>query len=144
MQSYWLYVIFAIAGLTNAPVLPLSLDLCIETYVLLWFSTSYLSIILELIQFRKLLLQGFSWLLGKRERNLLLLFVWMQDFDFFYSQLGSILSIVILPNFTRAPTAHQMSIQKCEVQDGKLSDIRDYSSNWRFITDILNLCLVFV
>jgi hypothetical protein len=37
-----------------------------------------------------------------------------------------------------------MSIQKCEVQDGKLSDIRDYSSNWRFITDILNLCLVFV
>jgi hypothetical protein len=45
------------------------------------------------------------------------------------SQLGSILAIVILPNFTRSPTAHQMNIQKCEIQDGKLNDIRDYSSN---------------
>ncbi len=49
------------------------------------------------------------------------------------SQLGSILAIVILPNFTRSPTAHQMNIQKCEIQDGKLNDIRDYSSNWIFI-----------
>ena len=52
----------------------------------------------------------------------------MNDFDFLYSQLGSILSIAILPNFTRSPSAHQMSIQKCEVLDGKLDGIRDYSS----------------
>lgn len=44
------------------------------------------------------------------------------------SQLGSILAIIILPSFTLAPTAHQMSIQQCEVQDGKTDDIRDYSS----------------
>ncbi len=50
-----------------------------------------------------------------------------------HSQLGSILSIVILPSFTRSPTAHQMSIQKCEVLDGKVNDIRDYSSMWIFI-----------
>jgi hypothetical protein len=47
----------------------------------------------------------------------------------FFSQLGSILSIAILPSFTRAPSAHQMSIQQCEVLDEKLNDIRDYSSN---------------
>jgi hypothetical protein len=60
------------AGLTSAPVLPLSLDLSIETYVFLrvdFYSMIYLWIILELIQFRKLLSQGFSWLPGKKEEK---------------------------------------------------------------------------
>jgi len=52
---------------------------------------------------------------------------------FFYSQFGSILAIVILPSLTLSPTAHQMEIQKCEIQEGVLNDIRDYSSNWLFI-----------
>jgi hypothetical protein len=43
--------------------------------------------------------------------------------------LGSIVAIVILPSLTRSPTAHQMEIQKCEIQEGLLNDIRDYSSN---------------
>jgi hypothetical protein len=36
---------------------------------------------------------------------------------------------VILPNFTRSPSAHQMEIQKCEIEEGQLKAIRDYSSN---------------
>jgi len=90
VKSYWLYIIFAIAGLTNAPVLPLSLDLSIETTHPVPEAT-------------------------------------VAGIFMIASQLGSILAILILPYFTRAPTAHQMSIQKCEIQDGKLGDIRDYS-----------------
>ncbi|CAF1260024.1 unnamed protein product [Adineta steineri] len=90
VKSYWLYLIFAIAGLSNAPVLPLSLDLSIETTHPVPEAT-------------------------------------VAGIFMVASQLGSILAIVILPYFTMAPSAHQMSIQKCEVQDGKLNDIRDYS-----------------
>jgi len=90
VQSYWLYIIFAIAGLTSAPVLPLSLDLCIETTHPVPEAT-------------------------------------VAGIFLIASQLGSILSIVILPSFTRSLSAHQMEIQKCEIQDGKLGDIRDYS-----------------
>jgi len=90
VKSYGLYIIFAIAGLSNAPVLPLSLDLCIETTHPVPEAT-------------------------------------VAGIFLVASQLGSILAIVILPHFTRSPSAHQMNIQQCEVLDEKLNDIRDYS-----------------
>ena len=49
------------------------------------------------------------------------------DNYFTFSQLGSILSITILPALTRDPSAHQMSIQQCEALDEKMNDVRDYS-----------------
>lgn len=115
---------FAIAGLTNAPVLPLSLDLCIETYVsrernshqtLLYFLQNSSSS-------RSNCRRPFS-------RRRVRLFIHLSINIFFSSQLGSILSISVLPYFTQDPTAHQRSIQKCEVKDGKIDDIRDYSGN---------------
>ncbi|CAF4873324.1 unnamed protein product [Rotaria sp. Silwood1] len=82
VKSYWLYFIFALAGLTNAPVLPLSLDLSIETTHPVPEAT-------------------------------------VSGIFLVASQLGSIIAIIILPNFSRTPSAHQMSIQQCEAQDIK-------------------------
>ncbi|CAF0888179.1 unnamed protein product [Adineta ricciae] len=90
VKSYWLYLIFAIAGLSNAPILPLSLDLSIETTH------------------------------PVPEATVVGIFM-------VASQVGSILAIIILPHFTMSPSPHQMSIQKCDIQDGQLDDIRDYS-----------------
>ncbi|CAF0829360.1 unnamed protein product [Rotaria sordida] len=90
VKSYGLYIVFAIAGLTNAPVLPLSLDLSIETTHPVPEAT-------------------------------------VSGIFLVASQLGSIIAIIILPSFTRSPSAHQMSIQQCEAEDMKLNDIRDYS-----------------
>jgi len=71
---------------------------------------------------------------GKKEGKKIFCYcLYEYKFLILYSQVGSILAIIILPSFTRAPTAHQMSIQQCEVQDGKLSDIRDYSSIYFFL-----------
>ena len=109
---------FAIAGLTNAPVLPLSLDLCIESYVVLsmdFLSIRFRSVILELIQLPKRLSQVFSWMRGKRKSNSIRLIKTI----FSSSQFGSVLAISILPFFTQAPTTHQMNIQKCVGKDGK-------------------------
>ncbi|CAF3833694.1 unnamed protein product [Rotaria magnacalcarata] len=90
VKSYWLYIVFAIAGFTNAPVLPLSFDLSIETTHPVPEAT-------------------------------------VSGIFMIASQLGSIIAIIILPNFTSAPSAHQMEIQQCEVQGAKTNDIRDYS-----------------
>lgn len=90
VQSYWLYLIFAIAGLTNAPVLPLSLDLCIETTHPVPEAT-------------------------------------VAGVFMVASQLGSILSIVILPHLTTSLTYHQIAVQKCGELNEQLNDIRDYS-----------------
>lgn len=39
-----------------------------------------------------------------------------------------------------SPSPHQMSIQKCDIQDGQLDDIRDYSGKKHFM--IVSLCFM--
>ena len=82
--------------------------------------------ILVLIPFLKRLSRVSSWLLGKWDLSSLL----KADLDvrFHRSQLGSILSIIILPYFTRSLSPHQEAIQTCTGLDQTLNDIRDYSS----------------
>ncbi|CAF1531667.1 unnamed protein product, partial [Didymodactylos carnosus] len=87
VPSYLLYIIFGLSGFAMAPVLPLSLDLCLEcTHPI-------------------------------PEATVVGIFL-------IASQIGSIISILILPFFTRSLSSFQEAHQKCASLH---QEIRDYT-----------------